>query len=88
MVERVVVELAEEVEAEQLVHYLDERGLDSAKRLDCDDVVVEVNGAPEQSSLAIVVALEGWLTGRPQEAAVLRVHGRRHSLRPHHAFSA
>lgn len=78
----ITVELADSGAAEQLVRYLDERELDSAKRVDCDDVVVRMTDEPGESRLAVLVALEGWLARHRDAFLFVRVNRRRHRLRP------
>jgi hypothetical protein len=83
MAATVTVELGDANGAEQLVRYLDEREVESAKRVDCDDVVIRMSDEPRESRFAVLVALEGWLARQRRPLLVLREGRRRHRLRPY-----
>lgn len=83
MADVLTVELSEAGEAEQLVRYLERRELDSAKRVECNDVAIALPDAPGHSRLAVLVALEGWLIRKRRALLVLRLGRRRYRLHPH-----
>ena len=69
--------------AEDLVHYLDERELEAAKDPEAEIVLLRLTEEPDQSPLAVVVALEEWMQARDADAMVVRLDGTSHRLQPH-----
>lgn len=69
--------------AEDLVRYLDARELDAAKAPEDETVLLHVGSEPEQSRLAVVVALEAWAATRRAEPVVVDAGGAEHVVRPH-----